>query len=333
MLISSVPCVILAFGCLSFSMGDYYGHEAITADAVSIALAGVSTVACIVALGVLVYYKMWQKFIYRLVLYILLSLIIVSLSDVFVYSFLIAEAESEATLDIYTNVSISIANGSLAVTLLHTTCIAVCVYLMALHNYHFTYKSDLCLIIPSILYSMIFMIMTLLWNMLLSSLSVVVYLLLGLPISVNIIFTVLTLVPLCCRACGYNLCMKTAATIESHRKALREILPLFILIVPSFFLLMIKIYSIYADVIVDSLGLMFSLAFALHLCFIKKNLKRLQGKKRMLRFTKYGSRWRTHRTTAYTTEGISETCNTDYPFVNESKEDTEFLIKKMNQMQ
>ena len=51
---------------------------------------------------------------------------------------------------------------------------------------------------------------------------------------VNFVFTTLTLVPLCCRACGNNLCMKTAATIESHRKALREILPLFILIVPSF---------------------------------------------------------------------------------------------------
>ena len=48
----------------------------------------------------------------------------------------------------------------------------------------------------------------------------------------NSIFATLTLVTLCCRACGYNLCMKTAATIESHRKALREVLPFYILLVP-----------------------------------------------------------------------------------------------------
>ena len=41
----------------------------IVADAVSIPLAGVSTIACIIALGVLLYYKMWRTFIYRLVLY------------------------------------------------------------------------------------------------------------------------------------------------------------------------------------------------------------------------------------------------------------------------
>ena len=309
-------------------MGDYFGHEAIAADAVSISLAGVSTIACIIALGVLLYYKMWRKFIYRLVFYILLSLIIEALSDIFVYSFLIAKEQSNATLDIYTNASITAANGSLAITLLHTTCIAVSIYLMALHNYQFTYKSDLCLVIPSILYSMTFMILTVMWNVLLPSLSVVVYLLLGLPISVNFLFTILTLVPLCCRACGYNLCTKTTATVESHRKALREILPLLILIVPSFFLLTIKIYSIYADILVDIFGLSFSLAFALHLCFIKKNLNRLQGRKRPLLFTKYGSWFRTHHTTSYTSEGISETCNTEYPFVNESEEDEEFLSRK-----
>ena len=54
------------------------------------------------------------------------------------------------------------------------------------------------------------------------AISIVYDVLLNITNLVNIVFTALTLVPLCCRACGYNLCMKTAATIESHRKALEE---------------------------------------------------------------------------------------------------------------
>ena len=54
----------------------------IVADAVSIPLAGVSTIACIIALGVLLYYKMWRTLIYRLVLYMFIALIISSLSTI-----------------------------------------------------------------------------------------------------------------------------------------------------------------------------------------------------------------------------------------------------------
>ena len=54
----------------------------IVADGVSIPLAGVSTIACIIALGVLLYYKMWRSFIYRLVLYKFISLIVFSLSSI-----------------------------------------------------------------------------------------------------------------------------------------------------------------------------------------------------------------------------------------------------------
>ena len=50
------------------------------ADIVTVSLAGVSTIACIIALGALLYYKLWRKFIYRLVLYKLLSLTGSSLS-------------------------------------------------------------------------------------------------------------------------------------------------------------------------------------------------------------------------------------------------------------
>ena len=52
------------------------------ADIASTPLAGVSTIACIIALGVLLYYKMWRTFIYRLVLYLFISLIVSSFTTV-----------------------------------------------------------------------------------------------------------------------------------------------------------------------------------------------------------------------------------------------------------
>ena len=52
------------------------------ADIASIPLAGMSTIACIIALGVLLYYKMWRTFIYRLVLYLFISLIVSSFTAV-----------------------------------------------------------------------------------------------------------------------------------------------------------------------------------------------------------------------------------------------------------
>ena len=49
-------------------------------------------------------------------------------------------------------------------------------------------------------------------------------------------FTALTLVTMSCRACGEvcdNLCTRSVVTRESRQQALREILPLFILLSPS----------------------------------------------------------------------------------------------------
>ena len=172
--------------------------------------------------------------------------------------------------------------------------------------------------------------------------------LLALPFLVKVVFIALTLVPLCCRACGYNLCMKTAATIESHRKALREILPFFILIVPSFLVIVVWIvwFTIKAifiggvhdydadfnDILsaIVALGLLNVVCFALHLFFIRKNLKRLRSKKKASRTANF-IQHRTHPTTVYTSAGISETCNTVSPFVNESEEDTRYLLRKSNQ--
>ena len=311
----------------------------IVADAVSIPLAGVSTIACIIALVVLLYYKMWRTFIYRLVLYSLLSLIVFSLTVIISAS---GDVITEATtIDINCSNSCFIildivTNGSTAIASILVTCVTVCIYLMALHNYQFTYKSDLCLLIPSTFYFVIAVIASILWDLPQFDndyyITVIVYVLFGLPIIVNIVFTALTLVPLCCRACGYNLCMKTAATIESHRKALREILPLFILIVPSFLIAVLQVVpspdnsylELIVQVLFSTLGLVYTLSFAFHLLLIRKKLKKLQGKKTSSSTNQRHSQLKT----MYTSYGISETCNTEYLPVSENEEDKRILLRK-----
>ena len=54
----------------------------IEVDYVGLSVAGVSIIACIIAVGVLLYYKMWRTFIYRLVLYLFISLIVSSFATV-----------------------------------------------------------------------------------------------------------------------------------------------------------------------------------------------------------------------------------------------------------
>ena len=71
-----------------------------------------------------------------------------------------------------------------------------------------------------------------------------------------------------------------------------------------------------------------SLSFAVHLCFLgRTKLKKLRGKKRPLP-TAYGTiaiHPHTHRPTVFTSEGVSETCSTDYPHVSEDEVDRELL--------
>ena len=314
------------------------------ADIVSIPLAGVSTIACIIALGVLLYYKMWRTFIYRLVLYSFLSLIAFSVINILL---MLTQVFTEATTVDFdcSNNSCSIlyviSNVSVMIASILVTCVTVCIYLMALHNYQFTYKSDLCLLVFVIFYFVIAVIVTTLWNLpqfdQYDYITVIVYVLVCLPILVNFVFTALTLVPLCCRACGYNLCMKTAATIESHRKALREILPFFILTIPSFLVTILQIAQSFDNayiylvflLLLEAAGLIYSLSFAFHIFLIKKKLKRLRGKNK----AHYMSMRKLHTRAAYTSEGISETCKTERLSVRESVEDERFLLKKSSQNQ
>ena len=147
----------------------------------------------------------------------------------------------------------------------------------------------------------------------------------------------------CDRTCGEvcdNLCMRSVATRESQRQALREILPLFILLSPSvtalaYIILQLAWKSAYvslgqwfSSITIFIVGLLVPLSFAVHLCLLgRTKLKKLQSKKRPLP-TPYGtitSQPHTHRPTVFTSEGISETCNTDYPHVSEDEVDSELL--------
>ena len=107
----------------------------IVADAVSIPLTGVSTIACIIALGVLLYYKMWHSFIYRLVLYKFISLIVFSLSSTCLFAYyLIIFTKENAGVNLVnetTNlriVLIAFTNGNLAIFFSFMTSITVCIF-------------------------------------------------------------------------------------------------------------------------------------------------------------------------------------------------------------
>ena len=327
----------------------------IKADYVALSLAGVSIIACIIAVGVLLYYKMWRTFIYRLVLYLFISLIVSSFTAVGISLFdylLISNrnmtlkevnmaSENQTDLFVVKVILLVSVLGSLAIAFLFVTCINASITLMALRNYQFTYISDLCLLALSILIGIISIITTVVRYtradfdaqttiIILASISIAAFLF-------NLIFATLTLVTLCCRACGYNLCMKTAATIESHRKALREILPFYILLVPYplFILLYLgsliyksgHVYSVYSVITFSLPGLVCAVSFALHLCFIRKKLKNLRRRNTRRQSSKYGSVTHNH-STEFTQEGISEFWNTEHIVVRESEYDDQFLIQR-----
>ena len=187
-------------------------------DAFTISLASLSIIACIIALVVLIYFKLYRSFIYRLVFYSFLTLILLSLS-------ITATTISFETLQENGNIITLVISMlfylfyavSLSITSLLTTIINLCICILALFNHQFTYRADIVLLIFSL-------------PLVVVSLTILIFI----AFLVNVFLTVLTLVPLCSRACGYNMCVKTVRTKESHRKALKEILPLLILPLPSY---------------------------------------------------------------------------------------------------
>ena len=102
---------------------------------------------------------MWRSFIYRLVLYMFISLIVFSLSAIVLIFFHLLIFDEQMINwtnkpGLYTAliVPIILIYSCLATAYLLVTYITVSIYLMALHNYQFTYKSDLCLLISTVVY-------------------------------------------------------------------------------------------------------------------------------------------------------------------------------------
>ena len=226
-------------------------------------------------------------------------------------------------------ISMSFFVASMSVTCLLSTILTFCICILALCNHQFTYRADIVMLI----FSFVLIVAS-------GFFSIFMFL-------INVFLTVLTLVPLCSRACGYNMCVETVRTRESLRKALKEILPLFILPLPSYIYIILFleiILSIFyfqlglsfqiAVLVSSALGLVTALSLALHLCFIgKANLNKQRGIKKTPQVN-YGTvnQRPTRHTTMYTMgEGMSETCNTEFPYVSEGEEDTRYLQQRNNQ--
>ena len=84
--------------------------------AVPIPLSAVSIIAYVLALVVLLYYKMWRSFIYRLVLYMFISLIFFSMSGI-IYSSVIVLLKEAREINTTTNAyNITRGNGTAVLT-------------------------------------------------------------------------------------------------------------------------------------------------------------------------------------------------------------------------
>ena len=121
---------------------------------VSILLAIVSTIACIIALEVLLYYKMWRMFIYRLVLYMFTSLIIFNLCEIIFLSIELQLQSTKSKLIGSTdfnsgfNVTLNIfCNGSMVICFHACDLYKVCIYLMELSTTTSSHinNNDLCM--------------------------------------------------------------------------------------------------------------------------------------------------------------------------------------------
>ena len=240
--------------------------------------------------------------------------------------------------------------SSLCTIYLLLTSLNFCLYCLSIHHKRFSsWVADLiillmCLLLPQPLTLPLTSAcgdITSLWKSPDSPCTIATFVLLvvaaTIVLLVNILLTTLALLPVCCRACGYNRCVRSVATRESHQRALKEILPLFIFLsYTCFAIISLVLATVYCELIpITALsrlsGLFLAFSFATHLCILgKAKLKKLRGRNRSLATHKsYGSmviQQHTHRTTVFTSEGISETCNTDYPHVSEDEVDRELNL-------
>ena len=279
-------------------------------DAVVIPLASLSIIACIISLVVLIYFKLYLSFIYRLVFYSFTSLVIFSLGTIaFTIVYILQDKHDSDDL---VTATYFISFSQLAITSLLTTALTLCICVLVLCNHQFTYIADIVMVVCTVI--------------------------LVIPIAISytalsffvcIFLTVLALVPLCGRACGYKTCVKTIRTKESHRKALKEILPLLILPLSIYFTSFLVMVTVVfnerhiALLFSGVLGLITALTFALHLCCIgKTNLSKQQGRM-------YLHRSDNQPETSHSTEeegNTSESCNTEDQHMSKGEEDTQHLL-------
>ena len=247
-----------------------------------------------------------------------------------------------------------------------TSCISFSIYNMVVHNHLFkSWVSDLnCLLLSLVTPPFMLAILTLACSgdkQVARSLecldneplkSPVMFLVMAmLYIAINGVFLVTSIVFMCCRASDCNTITWVAATTASHRQALKETMPL--LLIPASVLIYIVFESctiamsytygsstVYftqqaffvVNFIPSVFGLVIALLFTIHLCLLGKGkLKKLRGVKKQ-RVVQYGTMENhTNRPTVFTTDRLSETCNTTFPHVSEDEVDRQlFQLPSVN---
>ena len=206
------------------------------------------------------FFKMYRKLIYRLLFYALAAVILSEISRIAsLLTTINVQGHHVEFGSIDDNKTISIVfdylqYASLIFFYLLLTSMGLCLFLLAIYHHQFTsWVADLvfllvCLILsqPSPITAAILIFVCKPHqshvNKMISLIAGIIYI--TLIFLVNVGFTAFTLVPMCCRALGYNMCMRSLATKESHRQALREILPLFILKIPSLLATLIIVLTV-----------------------------------------------------------------------------------------
>ena len=352
---------------------DYYSYY-LGVTVSTIPVAGASAVACATVLFAQVYFKMYRHFTYRLVLYTLVMTTLTSIfliatmaMDIHRHVGSHEQPAKEHADDALYEIILYAANSIFISMWFSTSCISFSIYNMVVHNHLFkSWVSDLnCLLLSLVTPLVMLSLLAVACNgdkEVARALecarmdnspfkSPLVFLVTAmLYVAINGVFLVTSIVFMCCRASDCNTITWAAATTASHRQALKETVAL--LLIPASTLIYIVFesctfitwhaysstpYVAQLSYFVDNfipgtLGLIISLLFAIHLCLLgKEKLKKLRGVKKQ-QVVQYGTM--ENRPPVFTTEGLSETCNTTYPHVSEDEVDRQFLqLPKANAVQ
>ena len=130
-----------------------------TADIVGCFLSVVFTIVHFIALGVLLFFKMYRKFIYRLLLYAYVAGIITSISWTAHILATIKVQGQQVEFQTFTNCSISsifqyIYLGNLPLFSLLLTSMNLCIYILAIHHHQFTsWVADIIFLMVCLIFS------------------------------------------------------------------------------------------------------------------------------------------------------------------------------------